>query len=177
MPWRWAISNNSTIAHSTTSALGSLGCRRLFIVAFINVMDSCEVNRYIHSSDFPTFSLDGLPLSVQNCTPSLISDFGRISLQRWRPCDPPLGFHTHVAILRVLSKPAVPSSGSSTARYGVWKLLRSQNFTHLDFWRIGAGGLRSARVLDAMGQTPCRVEIQSAASSRLNPPRKADRMG
>jgi len=44
MPWRWAISNNSTIAHSTTSGLGSAGCRILFIITFINVMHSCEAN-------------------------------------------------------------------------------------------------------------------------------------
>src|SRR5580765_38347 len=78
MPWRWAISNNSTIAHSTTSGLGSAGCRILFIVAFISVMHFCEAKRYIHPSDFLKFSLDRLPLSVQNCTLSLIADLGRM---------------------------------------------------------------------------------------------------
>jgi hypothetical protein len=34
MPWCRAISNNSTRAHSTTSGLGSAGCRILFKVTF-----------------------------------------------------------------------------------------------------------------------------------------------
>jgi hypothetical protein len=38
MPWRWAISNNSTIAHSTIFGLGSAGCRLLFIGPFISDM-------------------------------------------------------------------------------------------------------------------------------------------
>src|SRR5579871_4678314 len=75
MPWRWAISNNSTIAHSTTSGLGSAGCRILFIGhLFISVMHFCEAKPHIYPSDFLRFSLDPLPLSVQNCTLSLIID-------------------------------------------------------------------------------------------------------
>src|SRR5689334_83297 len=49
MPWRWAISNNSTMAHSTTSGLGSAGCRILFIGHLHkNHAVLVKAKRYIH---------------------------------------------------------------------------------------------------------------------------------
>jgi hypothetical protein len=51
MPCRWAISNNSTIAHCTTSGLGSAGCRISFICHLFKRYVFCKAKRYIHLSE------------------------------------------------------------------------------------------------------------------------------
>src|SRR5580765_5934586 len=81
MPWRWAISNNSTIAHSTTSFLGSAGCRRLLIVT-----DNGHVvlwSKTLHPSDFLKVSLDS---SATVCSKLHIFAIrlDRRRLRRWR---------------------------------------------------------------------------------------------
>src|SRR5579872_251707 len=74
MPWRWAISNNSTIAHSTTSGLGSASSRILFIVtfrrhAFFTQQDATHIHQIPRD-----FRWIVEPLSVQNCTLSRIDE-------------------------------------------------------------------------------------------------------
>src|SRR5437762_7919415 len=64
MPWRSAKPNNSTIAHSTSSRLGSAGCRILFIASLTNLSMILETIIRIRR-----FCRDDLSLSVQNCTP------------------------------------------------------------------------------------------------------------
>src|SRR5579862_5755288 len=82
MPWCWAISSNSKIAHSTTSFLGSAGCRRLFIGTLYASTRSCKAERYIHqiSESFARF--------VGHClfktAHFVIRRPDRRGLQRWR---------------------------------------------------------------------------------------------
>ena len=63
MPWRSAKPNNSTIAHSTSSRLGSAGCRILFIASLTNLSMILETIIRIRR-----FCRNDLSLSVQNCT-------------------------------------------------------------------------------------------------------------
>src|SRR5438874_7241396 len=63
MPWRSAKPNNSTIAHSTSSRLGSAGFRILFIASLTNLSMILETIIRIRR-----FCRNDLSLSVQNCT-------------------------------------------------------------------------------------------------------------
>src|ERR1700723_1843228 len=75
MPWRWAISNTSTIAHSTSSGLGSRDCS---ISLFIEPLTSVSVFMYSgqnrHSAGTLCFC------AVQYCTP--------LQLLTWRSPRP-----------------------------------------------------------------------------------------